>query len=77
MAASGKGVRVPVIETDIGPQRLCRACLQRGEPDPFWPVDEEFWFFIGDRPAGRCKACVSERPWVDGRKGRLVPLVAV
>jgi len=73
----GKGIRVPVIDTDIGPQRLCRGCRQSGEPDPYWPVDEEFWYFINGRPAGRCKACVSERGWVNGKKGLLPPLVLV
>lgn len=74
--AAANRSRTGHIDTPIGPQRLCRGCEMNGEPDPYWPVDEEFWFFIDGRPAGRCRACWSERPHVNGRR-RFVPLVAV
>ena len=51
------------IDDILGLVRLCRRC---GEE---WPVDDTFWFF--DRKGkvlGHCKACWSERVFVDGRK---------
>ena len=66
--------RVPVIETELGPERLCRGC---GE---WWPLDAEFWYFYlnpqGKRQVmGRCRACWSERVWVDGRRQAFRPMV--
>jgi hypothetical protein len=49
--------RVPRIRTELGIERLCRAC---GE---FWPdLDREFWYLDSQgRVMGRCRACWSER----------------
>ena len=47
---------VPRIVTELGIERLCRAC------DTYWPQDAEFWYL--DRKGnvmGRCRACWSER----------------
>ncbi len=54
----------------LGVVRLCRGC---GEE---WPKDGEFWFLKADgKVLGRCKACWSERPYLDGKKGPMPPMV--
>lgn len=56
--------RALVIVTELGEERLCPVCLE------FWPMDEEFWYFLTERKGprkgerrvmGRCKACWSDR----------------
>jgi hypothetical protein len=67
--------RVPTRDTELGLERRCSGCAQRGEPDPYWPVDEEFWYMVNGKPLGRCRACWSERPRVDGVR-RFQPMVS-
>jgi hypothetical protein len=51
------------IVTELGEERRCSGC---GE---FWPIDGEFWYFDPrGQVLGRCKACWSERPRIDGRR---------
>lgn len=45
----------PVIETELGKERLCRGC------DEYWPIDAEFWYYTRGKIMGRCRACWSER----------------
>lgn len=50
------------IETELGIERLCRRC------DEYWPEDDSFWFFQDGKVMGHCKACWSERIFVDGHR---------
>ena len=50
------------VDPILGLVRLCRGC---GEE---WPVDDEFFFFQRGRVMGRCKACWSERVFIDGKR---------
>lgn len=63
--------RVPVIETELGLERLCRGC------GSWWPFDAEFWYFTARGVVmGRCRACWSERTIVDGRRQAFRPMVS-
>lgn len=71
------GERIPEKETILGTERLCRGCVDRGEPDPWWPVDEEFFFIVDGKPLGRCRACWSERTRTPDGRRVFVPLSGV
>lgn len=47
---------------DLGDELLCRSCEAKGDPDPWWPIDSQFWFLVKGWPSGHCRACFSERP---------------
>ena len=50
------------ILTELGIERRCSGC---GE---YWPLDREFWYMDHGKVLGRCRACWSERPRVNGRR---------
>jgi hypothetical protein len=55
--------RVPVIETELGTERLCRGC------GDWWPLDGTFWYFKRDGTVmGRCKACWADRRATDDKR---------
>lgn len=42
-------------------ERLCTSCQRNGDPDPYWPIDDDSW----PRMHGKfvfhiCKACKAE-----------------
>jgi len=42
-------------------ERLCTACQRKGDPDPYWPADVEFWPRVNGLLDYRmCKACRAE-----------------
>lgn len=42
-------------------ERLCTSCQRKGDPDPYWPADVEFWPRVSGLLDYRmCKACRAE-----------------
>ena len=42
-------------------ERLCTSCKRKGDPDPYWPADSEFWHRVNGLLDFRmCKACRNE-----------------
>lgn len=42
-------------------ERLCTACHRKGDPEPYWPCDTEFWPRVNGLLDFRmCKACRAE-----------------